>query len=70
MLDTSGDCGYFYADFLMKVHRQNPESEFNIKKLSKNMICEFIDEGYKPLNDFEDSIKTEERDILWILRFY
>lgn len=54
----------------MKVHRQNPESEFNIKKLSKNMICEFIDEGYKPLNDFEDSIKTEERDILWILRFY
>lgn len=51
---------YVRADFLMKALKLNPESEFNIKKLSKDMICEFIDEGYKPQNDFEDSIKTEE----------
>lgn len=51
---------YVRADFLMKALKLNPESEFDVKKLSKNMICEFIDEGYKPLNDFEDSIKTEE----------
>ncbi len=49
---------YVQSDFLMKVLKQNPESEFNIKKLSKNLICEFIDEGYKSLSDFEDDIET------------
>ncbi len=49
---------YVQSDFLMKVLKQNPESEFNIKKLSKNLICEFIDEGYKSLSDFEDNIET------------
>jgi hypothetical protein len=44
----------------MKVLKQNPESEFDIRKLSKNLICEFIDEGYKPLNDFEDDTETFE----------
>lgn len=51
---------YVRSDFLMKVLKQNPESEFDIRKLSKNLICEFIDEGYKPLNDFEDDIETYE----------
>lgn len=49
---------YVQSDFLMKVLKQNPESEFDIKKLSKNLICEFIDKGYKPLNDFEVDIET------------
>ncbi|MBO6162943.1 MAG: helix-turn-helix transcriptional regulator [Eubacterium sp.] len=51
---------YVRSDFLMKVLKQNPDSEFNIRKLSKNLICEFIDEGYKPLNDSEDDIETYE----------
>ncbi len=49
---------YVQSDFLMKVLKQNPESEFDIKKLSKNLICEFIDKGYKSLNDFEVDIET------------
>ena len=48
------------ADFIMKVLRQNPDSEFNIKKLSKNLICEFIDDGYKPVNDFALSSDDQE----------
>ncbi len=39
---------YVQAEFLMKVLKQNPEAEFNIKKLSKDLICEFIDSGFKP----------------------
>lgn len=38
---------YVRTDFLMKVLKQNPEAEFNIKKLSKDLICEFIDNGYE-----------------------
>ncbi len=34
-------------DFLMKVLKLNPEAEFNIKRLSKDLICEFIDGGFK-----------------------
>lgn len=54
---------YIRTDFLMKVLRQNPEAEFNIKKLSKNLICEFIDSGYKPVNDIsscEDGYEGDE----------
>ena len=40
---------YVKTDFLMKVLKQNPEFEFNIKKLSRNQICEFIDEGCRSL---------------------
>ena len=35
---------YIKTEFLMKVLKQNPESEFNVKKLPKELICEFIDE--------------------------
>lgn len=42
------------ADFLIKILKQNPEAEFNIKRLSKYNICEFIDNGYKPANDLEE----------------
>lgn len=54
---------YVQADFLMKVLKQNPEAEFNIKKLSKNLICEFIDRGYKPVDDMsscEDGYEGDE----------
>ena len=51
---------YVKSDFLMKVLKQNPESEFNIRKLSKNQICEFIDEGYKRLDDSEWDPETDE----------
>ena len=39
---------YVKPDFLMKVLKQTPEAEFNVRKLSKSLICEFIDEGHKP----------------------
>lgn len=42
---------YVKSDFLMKVLKQNPAAEFNIRKLPKHLICEFIDEGYKPIGD-------------------
>ena len=51
---------YVKSDFLMKVLKQNPESEFDIKKLSTNLICEFLDKGYKPLSDFEEDVETYE----------
>lgn len=54
---------YIQPDFLMKVLKQNPEAEFNIKKLSKNLICEFIDRGYKPVDDmssWEDGYEGDE----------
>lgn len=59
---------YVQPKFLMKVLKQNPESEFNVKKLSKELICEFIDEGYKQVDDlaswFDDPEKYEAEDDL------
>lgn len=43
---------YVKTEFLMKALRQNPESEFNVKKLPKELICEFIDKGAKTIDDF------------------
>lgn len=57
---------YVKSDFLMKVLKQNPESEFDIRKLSKNLICEFIDEGHKPLYNIEDDMETYEGLKFWI----
>lgn len=48
------------SDFLMKILKQNPESEFDIRKLSKNLICEFIDEGHKPLSIGEYDTETDD----------
>lgn len=45
---------YIQTEFLMKVLKQNPEAEFNVKKLPKELICEFIDEGVKPTDDMAD----------------
>ena len=42
------------ADFLLKVLKLNPDAEFNIRKLTKDQICEFIDNGYKGIDDTAD----------------
>ncbi|MDE6663094.1 MAG: helix-turn-helix transcriptional regulator [Lachnospiraceae bacterium] len=52
---------YVKAEFLMKVLKQNPEAEFNVKKLSKELICEFIDEGFKSVDGFVSSFDGPER---------
>ena len=51
------------SDFLIKVLKQNPEAEFNVRKLSKNLICEFIDSGFKPVDEssvFDTGYEGEE----------
>lgn len=45
---------YVKTDFLLKILRQNPEAEFNVKKMSRDQICEFIDDGCKPGSLWED----------------
>lgn len=61
---------YIRTEFLMKVLKQNPESEFNVKKLPKELICEFIDNGVKPVNDmigwWDDSERYEADDDLYM----
>ena len=54
---------YIRKDFLLKVLRQKPDVEFNVRKLSKNLICEFIDNGYKTVDEtvaFEKNYEGEE----------
>ena len=48
------------TDFLMKVLKLNPETEFNIKRLSKDLICEFIDGGFKEADDYYEGVKDYE----------
>lgn len=50
---------YVKSDFLLKVIKQNPEEEFDICRMSKEQICEFIDEGYKPAEDYTDDDDCE-----------
>ena len=38
---------YIKPEFLLKVLKLNPDREFNIKKLSKDLMAEFIDSGLK-----------------------
>lgn len=61
---------YVKTEFLMKVLKQNPESEFNVKKLPKELICEFIDEGVKPTDDMadwgDDPVRYEADDWLYM----
>ncbi len=45
---------YVKTDFLLKILRQNPEAEFNVRKMSRDQICEFIDEGCKRVSLFDD----------------
>ena len=50
---------YVQSDFLIEVLKQNPEAEFNIRKLSKDQICEFVTRGYKRYDDFVMSSDSE-----------
>ena len=57
------------ADFLLNILKLNPDAEFNIKRLSKDQICEFIDNGHKVYESVqdEDADNFEGYDAL---RFY
>lgn len=59
---------YIQTEFLMKVLRMNPESEFDVRKLPKELICEFIDKGTKQADDtalpFDDPKNYEAGDSL------
>jgi transcriptional regulator with XRE-family HTH domain len=44
---------YVKTDFLVRVLRLNPEKEFDVCRLPMELICDFIDSGYKKVNDME-----------------
>jgi Helix-turn-helix. len=48
------------TSFLLKVLKLNPDSEFNVRKMSKNLICEFIDEGYKEADVYDEEGYEED----------
>lgn len=55
---------YVKTDFLIKVLRLNPEKEFNICTLPKELICDFIDNGHTSVfDDFDWEVNSIP--ILW-----
>lgn len=46
---------YVKKDFLLKVIRLDPESEFDILRIPKPLICEYIDGGYRTPGGFDDA---------------
>lgn len=56
---------YVKSDFLLKVLKQNPEGEFDIRRLTKDQICEFIDSGHKTLDVFSDWSDDPDRYEGW-----
>ena len=42
---------YVQTDFLVRALRLNPEKEFDVCRLSMELICDFIDSGHKRLDD-------------------
>ena len=52
---------YVKSDFLIKVLKQNSEAEFNIRKMTKEQICEFIDKGYKSVDEGADGTYDTEK---------
>ncbi len=46
---------YVKKDFLLKVIRHDPESEFDILRMPKPLICEYIDSGYRTPDEFDDA---------------
>lgn len=38
---------YVKSDFLLKILKLNPENEFDVRRMTKDQICEFIDSGHK-----------------------
>ena len=45
---------YVKSDFLIKVLKKDTDKEFDICRLSKDDICDFIDNGLKPFHDMGD----------------
>ncbi len=45
---------YVKTDFLLKTLKLNPEKEFDLCRLTKDQICDFIDNGYKSFTDYGD----------------
>lgn len=45
---------------MLKILRLNPESEFDVKRMTKDQICEFIDEGCKKRNDLQFGISMKK----------
>lgn len=43
---------YVQPEFLLKYLTQHPDSKFDLCYLNKEWICEFIDKGYKPYDEF------------------
>lgn len=52
---------YVRSDFLLKMLKQNPEAEFDVRRLTKDQICEFIDFGHKENDDNVDEHDDPER---------
>ncbi|MBQ8569066.1 MAG: helix-turn-helix transcriptional regulator [Oscillospiraceae bacterium] len=50
---------YVKKDFLLKVIRLDPESEFDILRMPKPLICEYIDSVYRIPDDFDDADPEE-----------
>lgn len=52
---------YVKSDFLLKILKQNPEAEFDVRRLTKDQICEFIDFGHKENDEYVDIDDDSER---------
>ncbi len=52
---------YVKSDFLLKILKLNPEIEFDVRRMTKDQICEFIDSGHKGGDDFADSFDDLNR---------
>lgn len=52
---------YIKSDFLLKILKLNPEIEFDVRRMTKEQICEFIDSGHKETDDFADGFDDPDR---------
>lgn len=52
---------YVKSDFLLKILKLNPEIEFDVRRMTKDQICEFIDSGHKEGDVFADSFEDPDR---------
>ena len=52
---------YIKSDFLLKILKLNPEIEFDVRRMTKDQICEFIDSGHKNGDDFADFFDDPDR---------
>ena len=50
---------YVKSDFLLKILKADPETEFDVMRLTKDQICEFIDNGHKETMDVLEGYEDE-----------